>query len=205
MARRSSRLLGFPGALARLLRSDALHLGVRTDALAARYGDRVVIESLDEETGPLGACRWTAGGLHRDVVGLCARYRREGLSDGRAVLLVTDNRVDTLLHVLALARAGAIATPVNPRLKTGEIREIAEATGARGGVVDRSAADAVRTVLGKEVPLVIADESESWRSARDTGAHDQPPHDTDPRSTVINLCTSGTTGASGTTSKSIAP
>ena len=60
-----------------------------------------------------------------------------GVSPGERVGIATSNNADLPLCIFAIARAGAIAVPMNYMLKAGEMRYILENCGARTFIVDR--------------------------------------------------------------------
>lgn len=95
-----------------------------------RNGDRVALVGRDE--GPV-----TYAELERRIAGLTAGLG-ELVAPGAAVLALTENEPETFELLMALARIGAVAVPVNTRLGAAERRFIA----ADAGVVAIVAADA---------------------------------------------------------------
>ena len=183
--------------LAPLVLGRGVHLGALTAVLARHYGDRPAFEH-DAPTPGLhdGGVRTTAD-LEVGVARLAAAHRAGGIAAGDHVLVVLPNRVDILLHVLALARIGAVAVPVNDRLKAGEIASIADSSDAVAAVAD-----------GEQVARLADEESLGslvWRPT-DTGEQNiadwlathqdasVAPVARDPDATALLLTTSGTTG-----------
>ncbi|MBW2254233.1 MAG: acyl--CoA ligase, partial [Deltaproteobacteria bacterium] len=175
-----------------------LHLGDLSQVMAARYGDRVLVEAADGRVGPLDRLRWTGRALHEDVRHLAAAWRAARFPTGATVLLVLENRADVVVVLLALCRAGLVPAPVNPLLKREEIQAVAEATGALGAVVDLARLDLVRNAMGSVRIAVMDGEADGtfdvsgWRFGH-PGAR-APKGRLDPQKTAIYLTTSGTTG-----------
>jgi len=165
-----------------------LHLGELSVALAARYGNRVLIEAADGP-GLMGRSEWTAAELEVDVAGLAAAHRAAGLAVGATVLIAVENRVELLLHVLALARLGAVPAPVSPRLKPGEQAAVAAATQATGLIFGEPWASALPALTSQVSEAALSD----WLAANPEAAAPAPERG-DPAATALLLCTSGTTG-----------
>ncbi len=181
-----------------LLLGRGLHLGALTDVLARRYGDRPAFEHEAPTPGLHEGGVRTAADIEVGVARLAAAHRAGGIAEGDHVLVVLPNRVDILLHVLALARLGAVAVPVNDRLKPGEIASVATAAGAGAGIAD---ADRVAELSDREGLASLVwrptDEGETsvaaWLEAHpDERVDADEPRD--PDATALLLTTSGTTG-----------
>ena len=110
----------------RLAFGSGLPLGELTQVLAARFGDRPAVNGR------------TYADLEHEVARLAAAYA--DLSVEGVVGVVCENTPDILLHVLAIARAGGVALPINHRLQPGEQRVILEAAKARLAPLDEIAA-----------------------------------------------------------------
>jgi len=134
-----------------------LPLGELPAALAERYGDRTAIEAADRS--------WTYPALAADVERSARSYAH---LSGQTVLLRWSNRVELLIELFALSKAGAVVAPVKARVPDAEVQAIAQATGATAGVA----------------------EAGLWLPALD-GVDARPEH----ADTALLLCTSGTTGA----------
>lgn len=192
--------------------SEGISLGTLPHLLAQWYGQRPAL--LAEY--PRDAETWQAQGglsfveLEQRVAALAAAYHNLSLSRGRRVLLVIDNRFELMLSIFALARAGAVAVPVNPRLKPKELQHIIDATRARAGIFDGVFAARLLTEMPfpSDFQWVAADPQgwpeEHWERAQvhhvDTwlaqrpGAMLMPTQRLTPKETALLLCTSGTTG-----------
>jgi acyl-CoA synthetase (AMP-forming)/AMP-acid ligase II len=172
-----------------LARGRGVHLGELTSVLADRYGDRPAVEDpaptpgLDH--GPVRTYRELEEAVARFAAALAARGRA---ADER-VMVVVDNRLDVVLHALALARLGAVPVPVNHRLTAHELDAVAEATGAVAAIVDPEVADRLPAQLEHVTTAELGDDLRAHpgrlRPATPGG---------DPDAVVTLLTTSGTTG-----------
>src|SRR5690606_10725791 len=116
-------------------RGRGVHLGAFSDVLARTYGDRVAVDDPAPTPGLDPGGERTYRELDDHVARLAAAHRAAG-HDGHRVVIAIGTRIDVALHVLALARIGSVAIPVNPRLKAHELEAVAEATGAERAVAD---------------------------------------------------------------------
>src|SRR5262249_47022220 len=106
------RLLDRSVRRVRLLLGESLPLGELTRVLAAAFGARPALQAAEQTPGlPLRELQ-TYEELEDDVAHLAAAHAEAGLA-GQRVGIICANRVDVLLHVLSLARAGAVALPLN--------------------------------------------------------------------------------------------
>ncbi len=78
--------------------------------------------------------------LENDVARLAAAYEATGVRAGLSVAIVCANRIDILLHVLALSRVGAVPLPLNHRWRAEEQLAAMEIAGARAIVADANVA-----------------------------------------------------------------
>jgi len=189
-----------------------VHLGALTATLAAAYGDRPAFEDPAPTPGLHGGGLRTHHDLEHGAARLAAAHAAAGRGRGNRVLLLIGNRVDVLLHAVALARLGAVAVPVNPRLKAAEVAAIAQATSASAAVVDAGIWEALQAE--GDVPEVEVTQTgdgrdgdagvsrpdtagavtlASWLRANPMIAR-EADFDGDPSATAILLATSGTTG-----------
>lgn len=84
---------------------------------AARIGgDRIALDD--------GEVRLTYAQLMRAVDGLAASLRDMGVRKGQVVSAYLPNCIEYVVAVLAVARAGAVFSPLNPRFKAGELSPI---------------------------------------------------------------------------------
>jgi long-chain acyl-CoA synthetase len=133
-----------------------LPLGELTQVLAERFGDRPAVNGR------------TYAHLEHDVARLAAAYAE--LSVEGVAGVVCENTPDLLVHVLALARAGAVALPINHRLKPAEQRAILDA--------------------GRATPAPI-EAAQAWLREHPRGR--LPPSGAEKEPALL-LATSGTTG-----------
>lgn len=98
-----------------LIRGKGAALGSLTAILAEAYGARTALltEVSDEGLSPAR----TYEDLERAVGHYAAAFEGLSLARGARVIVSTSNRFELLLWIFGLVRAGAIAVPVNPRLK----------------------------------------------------------------------------------------
>lgn len=93
-----------------------LTLGALLDSAVERYGDRPYVIT-DEVTLSYAELAERASALARGLV-------RHGVMVGDRVLLVLPNGPEVVALRFALAKAGAVAVPVNPQLRSEELAEI---------------------------------------------------------------------------------
>ncbi len=72
---------------------------------------------------------------------MASALRDMGVKPGDRVGITTSNNIDLPMGVFAIARAGAVAVPMNYMLKSGEMRYIMENSGAETLIVDREIFD----------------------------------------------------------------
>ncbi len=182
-----------------LVLGRGVHLGELSAVLARTYGDRVAVD----DPGATPGLHEGGPRTHREVEDHVARLAAAHLDAGHLgarVVIATGNRIDVLLHVLALARTGSVAIPVNPRLKPHELEAVAEATGAERAVTDGRPGDELPDlgdVQAPELPdrlgLVTTTELGAWVAEHPTGRVESSPGG-DPDRVAVLLTTSGTTG-----------
>ena len=194
-------MLGQLADVVALLRGYGIHLGDLSAVLARRYGDHAAVEDEAPTPGVHSGGMRTHVEVEDAVARLAAAHIALGTGEGDTVLVTIGNRVDVVLHVLALARVGAVAVPLNPRLTAPEVRAIAAATGANAAVVDGD----VRGLTGRtreRLRLVSTAHGAARARAADslaTWLEDHPDERVpeagrDPDATAVLLATSGTTG-----------
>ena len=89
------------------------------------------------------------GELDRQSETLAAALARLGVTQGDVVCAYLPNSIDYVVVVLAVARSGAIFSPVNPRYKTYELRGILAMARPRVVFTTRAQADTVRTLAAE--------------------------------------------------------
>jgi fatty-acyl-CoA synthase len=92
--------------------------------------------------------RTTYGALDREVSRLAAGLRRRGLSRGGPVVLLQPSGWEAIRGFFAVARAGGVAVPLNPRLKARELRLVLED-------IQPAMVIAARRVPGNDVEVVL--------------------------------------------------
>ncbi|MFT3865118.1 MAG: class I adenylate-forming enzyme family protein [Solirubrobacterales bacterium] len=147
-----------------------------------------------------GEDRWTYRDFDRATDRLAGAFEARGLG-GRSVLLLLQNEPRTVMVYLALARAGAIAVPVNPKLLPHEIAFVADDCGAAAVVADapflETAAAVVAECPGVERVLTVnAAPGGADERIEDLGEEgDRVVTATvDPDSVALIVYTSGTSG-----------
>ncbi len=185
----------------RLLFGAGLPLGDLTRLLAGAFGDRPAISAATPSPG-LPDRQRTYADLEDDVARLAAAHRAAG-SGPAPVAIVCANRVDILLHALALARVSAAPLPVNHRLRADEQAAAIGAAGARAVVADADlagpllasgAAGALRFLWtgAGGAPARAGFAIDEWLRAHP--GERLSAEAAAPRDVPLLLCTSGTTG-----------
>ncbi len=178
----------------RLLLGRGVHLGSLPAVLAARFGERPAVECGLAVPGFGDRTSWTYAALESAVATLAGAQRAAGVGEGDVLLVALPNRLDALLHLFAAARLGAVACPVNARLKRSEFDAVVVAAGATAALLD-----------GDVLARLTADQP--WADLRLLTTEGPAPSildglaaapvaavDRDPDAVVVTLCTSGTTG-----------
>jgi acyl-CoA synthetase (AMP-forming)/AMP-acid ligase II len=197
-------MVGRGTATAVLAAGKGIHLGALTAVLAERYGARIAVE---EDSGTPGLPHRhvrTVAEVEDAVARLAAAHRAAGRGEGQRVLVLVANRFDVVLHALALARLGAVAVPVNARLRPAEVAAIAASAGAVAVLADDAVADALAAAPAADDGLPALDWSRTgtdgpggtlagWLQAH-PDERVAADHQRDPSETALLLATSGTTG-----------
>ncbi|MDX1659092.1 MAG: class I adenylate-forming enzyme family protein [Nitriliruptorales bacterium] len=180
-----------------LVAGRGVHLGSLPAVLAERYGERPAIH--DEAPTPRlhqGGTR-TFADLEEATARLAAALAGLGVHEGDRVLVLVENRLDVLLHTWALARIGAVASPVNPRLKTDEVVAVVAATAADAAIVDAEVHHRHGDAVGDLRWIDAGDEDAGVGIAGWLAAHPDERCEAverDAEATVLLPTTSGTTG-----------
>ncbi|HEY6911910.1 MAG TPA: class I adenylate-forming enzyme family protein [Myxococcales bacterium] len=189
-------------ARARLMAGAGLPLGELTHVLADAYGGRPAIDA-ESDTPALPRRLRTYAALDEDVARLAAAYQAASLGPAQVVAVLCANRIDVLLHVLAVARIGAVPLPLNARLRPEEQAAAVSAAGAKAIVADADAVAPLAALEGMRPLRVLwtgaggpapdgAFDLAAWLDAHpDQRAG---PVSQDAEAAAILLCTSGTTG-----------
>jgi long-chain acyl-CoA synthetase len=159
---------------------------------AAKWGDRPALRFRERQLSyrelHAGAC-----GLGRQLAGL-------GVRPGDRVLLTAPNLPEFGIGYFGILAAGASVLPINPLLKTEEVRYILEDSGATalvGMETGKPLLLAARAQVGRPLPLVVLDGPDgpeghvvAWRGP----AEGPPPGPAEAEAVAAYLYTSGTTG-----------
>jgi long-chain acyl-CoA synthetase len=191
---------------ARLVAGKGVDLGTLPAVLASLYGDRPAIAAPSGTPGLPERRVWSYRDLEDDTARLAAAHEALGNARGGRVAVAIANRIDALLHVFALVRAGAIPVPINARLGPAEVADAVRASGVTTMVADPDLA-AVFAPGGKapggarwcwsdgaeNTGRVGGDDLAGWLRAH-PDERLAPTGRIDPADTGLLLCTSGTTG-----------
>ena len=137
--------------------------------------------------------------LHDRSLRVAGALQRRGVESGDRVLLLTLNHSEFVEAVVAINSLGAIAVPVNFRLAPGEVKYIAEDSGATVILVDPMLAPLADAVVGMGVPLatkICFGEAEGFEAYADVVAEGDAIElgDVPEEATALIIYTSGTTG-----------
>ena len=132
--------------------------------------------------------------LHERSLRFAGALRRRGVEAGDRVLLLTLNHSEFVEAVLAINSLSAIAVPVNFRLAPGEVKYIAEDSGANVILADPMLAPLAAVVAAST--RICFGEAEGFEAYADLVAEDDPIElgDVPEEATALIIYTSGTTG-----------
>jgi 2-furoate---CoA ligase len=117
--------------------------------------ERAALRRPDAEAVVDGARRLTYAELATQARALGDGFRGLGVQRGDRVLIVLRNRLEHVLAYWALQTIGAVPTPVNFRLASGELRYLLQDSGARVAVCETATAPALaEAVADPAVPIV---------------------------------------------------
>ncbi len=135
---------------------------------------------------PLAGRAWDRSEIRRQIALRVGRFEARGLAADDRVILAFGNCLEFFVELLAIWRLGACAIPVDARLTTFEMGNLARAAGARFAVVDESVgADVVAALLAASTEVV---------STREEGRPSQGGPGTRLDADALILFTSGSTG-----------
>ena len=135
--------------------------------------------------------------LHDRSLRVAGALRRRGVEAGDRVLLLTLNHSEFVEAVVAINSLGAIAVPVNFRLAPGEVKYIAEDSGATVILVDPMLAPLAAVV--QAATQICFGEAEGFETYADLVAEGEAVElgelgDVPEEATALIIYTSGTTG-----------
>jgi fatty-acyl-CoA synthase len=132
--------------------------------------------------------------LHDRSLRFAGALQRRGVASGDRVLLLTLNHSEFVEAVVAINSLGAIAVPVNFRLAPGEVKYIAEDSGATVILVDPMLAPLAEVV--QATTRICFGEAAGFETYADLVAEGEPIElgDVPEEATALIIYTSGTTG-----------
>jgi acyl-CoA synthetase (AMP-forming)/AMP-acid ligase II len=147
---------------------------------------------------PASGRRWTYAELWADVGRLAAKLSAAGVGPGDVVVFQLPNCPEFALLWLAAQRLGAVASPINFRLSSGETAYVLDDSRPRAFVHDAAlatlAADALARAEHRPEVLAVVGESSFDDLLRGNGAVPEPPPGATIYDETTRLYTSGTTG-----------
>jgi acyl-CoA synthetase (AMP-forming)/AMP-acid ligase II len=147
---------------------------------------------------PASGRRWTYAELWADVGRLAAGLSAAGVGPGDVVVFQLPNCPEFALLWLAAQRLGAVASPINFRLSSGETAYVLDDSRPRAFVHDAAlatlAADALARAEHRPEVLAVVGESSFDDLLRGNGAVPEPPPGATIYDETTRLYTSGTTG-----------
>ena len=137
--------------------------------------------------------------LDDQVDSLAAGLSAAGLVAGQRVAFALGNSPTFVVTYLAVARCGLVAVPMNPHSATGELARMLADSGARLVVGDATTADALRTALADQGPILVVDGTPAEPGERPydellAGGQARVVSPADPENLAVLLYTSGTSG-----------
>jgi acyl-CoA synthetase (AMP-forming)/AMP-acid ligase II len=160
------------------------------DINGRKYHDRVAF--ID------GKCRFTYKEVNMKVNALSHSFLHHDLTFGDKVLLFLPNSIDMAVAYLAVLRIGAIAVPVNTKLKTDELHYIIEDSDAKAVIFHHDLTSIIQPLV-ETLPIIWVTTDKTppfyfltdWIENGSTMEMDLPLHSDDEASIIY---TSGTTG-----------
>ncbi|MFM1987514.1 MAG: hypothetical protein RJA99_471 [Pseudomonadota bacterium] len=134
----------WPPGTPRTLTVPATTLGFNLSTSAARYPDKTAIAYYGR--------RLSYASVAEQVDALAGWLQRAaGVKRGDRVILDLQNSPQFVIGYYAILRADAAVVPVNPMLRTDELRYLCEDSGARVAILGQELLDAWRPLLGESV------------------------------------------------------
>ena len=147
---------------------------------------------------PASGRRWTYAELWADVGRLAAGLADAGVGPGDVVVFQLYNCPEFALLWLAAQRLGAVASPINFRLSSGETAYVLDDSRPRAFVYDAAlatiASDALARAEHRPALLAVVGESSFDDLLRGSGPVPEPPAGATIYDETTRLYTSGTTG-----------
>ena len=136
---------------------------------------------------PVSGRRWERSEILEQVARRVARFQRHGLERGQRVFMPFGNKLEFFAELLAIWKLGACAVPIDARLTSFEVTNLAEAAQPKLAVIDAKTDPVVRQALG-ETGVTVIDTQDTGDATADAGLS----HLDDD---ALILFTSGSTGA----------
>jgi fatty-acyl-CoA synthase len=131
--------------------------------------------------------------LESEVATTAGRLRASGIRYGDRVGILTHNRPEFIVTLIAVARLGAVLVPFNPRLTNAEVLEAAALVEPALVLTEQGLRHAVADVVDEASTIDLDDEHPFGPGpVTPVGADDEP--DLGPDDAVLICFTSGTTG-----------
>jgi acyl-CoA synthetase (AMP-forming)/AMP-acid ligase II len=153
---------------------------------------------------PASGRSWTYAELWADIGRLTVGLAAAGVEPGDVVVFALFNCPEFVLLWMAAQRLGAVASPINFRLSSGEIAYVLDDSRPKAFVYDQALAPTAADALSRaeHVPVLLATVGQEASSATlpfsellvDTAAPPEPPAGTTVYDETTRLYTSGTTG-----------
>ena len=107
---------------------DRSTIGELWSAAVRAHGERAffVVPAGAVPDGPTGCIECSYAQADAEVARWCERYRRAGYGPGHRVAMLLENRVEHVVHKLALNAIGVSCVPINPDYRSGEIAYLLE-------------------------------------------------------------------------------
>jgi O-succinylbenzoic acid--CoA ligase len=140
--------------------------------------------------------RLTYSELAEAAGAVAARLRELGVRPGMRVAMYLANRIEFITVYLGILRLGAVAVPMDVRLKGPEIAHVVNHSGARVLLHEASLSGELpnrRDVLNLVACVAVSDDGIHWPEGQ-AGTPPQEHQVTDPEALATLLYTSGTTG-----------
>jgi long-chain acyl-CoA synthetase len=137
--------------------------------------------------------RITYAGLDDQITALAAGLRARGIESGDRVAIVLGNRLEFVVSLYAILRAGAVAVPLNTSSTPAELEHAIGTTGARAVLTDHECSEPLRQADIGSCALFTAS-GPPWEALMANADPALIPQQTDPDSLAILLFTAGSTG-----------
>lgn len=172
-------------------------------ACCARWADDPARVAIHAENAEGRKASHTYGELNSAAECLSAGLAALGVARGERVAIVLPQRFETAVAYMAIARLGAVATPLSILFGPEALAYRLQDSGAVAAICDAAALPtlrALRTQCPELRHLLVVDEAANgtlevgWRTLLDGAARPLPPADTLAGDPAVLIYTSGTTG-----------